>query len=146
MRLISNGSMMYYELRVLPFKYKKLPYLCNRVSRVTNDPHLGWFTHKNALKRDYEKYPPPRPFIDRDEWIFHRSIEDWPSGFQAKGRLWAWPCGRDFCGLGNSSLCSLGPCPPQGHAHNATPTNVPLLGTQKANSRSIDEKSTHLDL
>ena len=31
------------------------------------------------------------------------------------------------------------------HAHKATPTNVPLLGTQKANPRSIDEKSTRLD-
>ena len=40
--------------------------------------------------------------------------------------LWAWPYGRDRCGRGNSSLCSLGPCP-QGHAHKATPTKTSSL-------------------
>ena len=56
--------------------------------------------------------------IDRESvfWVPKRTRPLW---------AWPWPCGRDLCRLGNSSLCSLWPCQ-QGHAHRtrATPTKA----------------------
>ena len=66
---------------------------------------------------------------------------------------WPWPCGRDLCWLGKSSLCSLWPCP-QGHAHKAraTPTKAsssleprrPILDRSMKNPLvSIDKWTCH---
>ena len=62
-------------------------------------------------------------------------------GFKGTRPLWVWPWGRDLCGRGHISLCSIGPCPQrsrplQGHAHKG----LGPLEHQKANSRSIDAK------
>ena len=85
-----------------------------------------------ALPTFFSHAPPP---LDNDTSIYRsRQVDfssiDRKSVFWVPKRTrplwaWPWPCGRDLCRLGKSSLCSLWPCQ-QGHAHRAraTPTKA----------------------
>ena len=77
--------------------------------------------------------------------FLHRSIKNWPSGFQK---------GRDLCGRGPGlvgvTFVALAKArfARYGHAHKVTPQaqghahkGLDPFGTQKANSRSIDVKN-----